>query len=245
VVNPAWRLVWALGTLKDPDGHIAIDGFHERIAPPSREDLARLDEVPVETADLLQTYGVEGFLGGVTGAEALRRLVLEPTCSVDGLAAGYAGPGMKTIIPASAVAKLCLRLVPNQTSEEIGTKLRVHLARRGFDDIEVRTLGTFEPSRSRIAPGLLGRIADTVRAVYGREPLVFPLFSTGGSGPNFVFTRDLDMPSVWIPCAQFKDKNIHAPNENLTVDGFVNGIKTTAALILALADRSLRLCVLA
>ena len=63
------------------------------------------------------------------------------------------------------------------------------------------------------------------------------MFSTGGSGPDFVFTRDLGMPSVWIPCAQFKDKNAHAPNENITVEGFLNGIKTTAALILALAQQ--------
>jgi acetylornithine deacetylase/succinyl-diaminopimelate desuccinylase-like protein len=236
VVNPAWRLVWALGTLKDRDGRIAIDGFHERVVPPSREDLDRLEAVPVEMADLLQTYGVERFLDGATGLEALRRIVFEPTCSVDGLMAGYTGPGMKTIIPAVATAKVCLRLVPDQSSDEIAATLRAHLDKRGFDDIDIRTLGTFEPSRSRIEPALLRRIADTVRTVYDREPLIFPLFSTGGSGPDFVFTRDLGIPSVWIPCAQFKDKNIHAPNENLTVDGFLKGIKTTAALILALGQ---------
>jgi acetylornithine deacetylase/succinyl-diaminopimelate desuccinylase-like protein len=83
----------------------------------------------------------------------------------------------------------------------------------------------------------LDQIVRTVAAVYARDPLIFPMFSTGGSGPDFVFTRDLGMPSVWIPCAQFKDKNAHAPNENITVEGFLNGIKTTAALILALAQQ--------
>ncbi len=143
--------------------------------------------------------------------------------------------GMKTIIPATAMAKLCLRLVPDQASDEIFGKLRAHLDRRGFQDIDLCTLGTFEPSRSRIERPLLDLIVRTVAAVYGQDPLIFPLFSTGGSGPDFVFTRDLGVPSVWIPCAQFKDKNIHASNENLTVEGFVNGIKTTAALIVALA----------
>ena len=236
VVNPAWRLTWALSTLKDRDSRILIDGFYDRVVPPSRDDLAWLDLVPVEMETLLQTYGVDSFLGGVAGTEALRRLVFEPTCSIDGLGSGYTGPGMKTIIPTTATAKLSLRLVPDQTSGEIFTKLRAHLDRRGFHDIELRKLGTFEPSRSTVDRSLLEQIVRTVAAVYARDPLLFPLFSTGGSGPDFVFTRDLKVPSVWIPCAQFKDKNAHAPNENLTVEGFLNGIKTTAALILTLGQ---------
>jgi acetylornithine deacetylase/succinyl-diaminopimelate desuccinylase-like protein len=236
VVNPAWRLVWALSTIKGPDSRILIDGFYDRVVPPSQEDLALLDKVPVNTDDLLGTFGVDGFLGGVTGTEALKRLVFEPTCSIDGLSGGYAGPGMKTIIPATATAKLCLRLVPNQTSDEVFDKLRAHLDRRGFRDVELRKLGTFEPSRSVVALSLMDQIVRAVVAVYAQDPLIFPLFSTGGSGPDFVFTRDLEMPSVWVPCAQFKDKNIHAPNENITVEGFVNGIKLTAALIMTLAN---------
>ncbi len=237
VVNPAWRLVSTLGTLKDAENRIRLDGFYDSVVPPSQEDLALLDAVSVDMASLRETFGVESFLGGLTGTEALRRLVFDPTCSIDGLGSGYAGPGMKTIIPAIALAKLCMRLVPDQTSDEIFEKLRAHLDRRGFRDIELRKLGTFEPSRSRIERPLLDLIARTVAAVYGQDAFIFPLFSTGGSGPDFVFTRDLEMPSVWIPCAQFKDKNIHAPNENLTVEGFVNGIKTTAALIAALGER--------
>jgi acetylornithine deacetylase/succinyl-diaminopimelate desuccinylase-like protein len=84
----------------------------------------------------------------------------------------------------------------------------------------------------------LQEIVQAVVSVYSREPLLFPMFSTGGSGPDFVFTRDLGIPSVWIPCAQFKDKNPHAPNENITVEGFTNGIKVTAALIMKLAGKS-------
>jgi acetylornithine deacetylase/succinyl-diaminopimelate desuccinylase-like protein len=143
---------------------------------------------------------------------------------------------MKTIIPATATAKLCLRLVPEQTSAEIFAALRRHLDRRGFQDIQLTSIGTFEPSRSVVEPRLMDKILRAVASVYGRDPLVFPLFSTGGSGPDFVFTRDLAMPSVWIPCAQFKNKNVHAPNENLTVEGFLNGIKTTAALIVGFAE---------
>jgi acetylornithine deacetylase/succinyl-diaminopimelate desuccinylase-like protein len=236
VANPAWRLVSALSTIKDGRNRICIEGFHDSVVPPSQEDLALLERVPVDMASLLQTFGVDGFLDGLTGTQALRRLVFDPTCSIDGLSGGYAGPGMKTIIPSTALAKLCLRLVPNQTSDEVLGKLRAHLDRRGFQDIELHALGTFEPSRSTIGGPILDRIVRTVAAVYRQDPLLFPLFSTGGSGPDFVFTRDLGVPSVWIPCAQFKDKNIHAPNENLTVEGFLNGVKTTAALVLALGE---------
>jgi acetylornithine deacetylase/succinyl-diaminopimelate desuccinylase-like protein len=237
VANPAWRLVWALSTLRDTDQRILIDGFYERVVPPTEEEAALIDRVPVDLRSLFETFGVDAFLGGVTGTEALKRLVFEPTCSIDGLVSGYTGPGMKTIIPATATAKVCLRLVPRQTSAEILAKLRAHLDRRGFQDIALTALGTFEPSRSVVEPRLMERIVRAVVSVYGQDPLIFPLFSTGGSGPDFVFTRDLGIPSVWIPCAQFKHKNIHAPNENLTLEGFLNGVKTTAALILALAER--------
>jgi acetylornithine deacetylase/succinyl-diaminopimelate desuccinylase-like protein len=236
VVNPAWRLIWALSTLKGADQRILIDGFYDRVVPPSREDLALIEHVPVDMQSLFETFGVDAFLGGVTGTEALQRLVFEPTCSIDGLSSGYAGAGMKTIIPATATAKICLRLVPDQTSGEICAGLRRHLDRRGFQDIRLTTLGTFEPSRSVVEPRLMERIVRAVTSVYGRDPLILPLFSTGGSGPDFVFTRDLAMPSVWIPCAQFKNKNVHAPNENLSLEGFLNGIKTTAALIVGLAE---------
>ena len=237
VSNPVWRLVWALSTLKDGNQRILIDGFYDRVEPVSGRDLELLDKVPVDTGDLMDTFGVASFLGGMTGKEALRKLVFEPTCSIDGIWGGYTGPGMKTILPATAEAKLSLRLVPHQSSEEIFSKLRAHLDRRGFRDIEMKKLGTFEPSKSPVDSPFMKEIIQAVAAVYSQAPLILPMFSTGGSGPDFVFTRDLGIPSVWIPCAQFKDKNPHAPNENITVEGFMNGIKVTAALIMAFAGK--------
>jgi acetylornithine deacetylase/succinyl-diaminopimelate desuccinylase-like protein len=144
---------------------------------------------------------------------------------------------MKTILPAMAKAKLSLRLVPHQSSDEILDKLRAHLDRRGFSDVEIDKLGTFEPSKNPVDNPYMKEIVQAVDSVYSQEPLIFPMFSTGGSGPDFVFTRDLGIPSVWIPCAQFKDKNPHAPNENITVEGFMNGIKITAALMMMLGAK--------
>ncbi|MBP1708249.1 MAG: peptidase [Deltaproteobacteria bacterium] len=239
VTNPAWRLVWALSTLKDETQRILIDGFYDRVEPVSGRDLELLDKVPVDTGDLMETFGVDSFLGGVTGREALRKLVFEPTCSIDGIWSGYTGSGMKTILPAMAKAKLSLRLVPHQSSDEILDKLRAHLDRRGFSDVEIDKLGTFEPSKNPVDNPYMKEIIQAVASVYSREPLIFPMFSTGGSGPDFVFTRDLGIPSVWIPCAQFKDKNPHAPNENITVEGFMNGTKMTAALMMTLAGKSI------
>lgn len=239
VSNPAWRLVWALATIKDENNRILIDGFYDRIKQLERRDLEMIDKVPVDTFDLMDTYGVDTFIGDgdVLGTEALKKLIFEPTCSIDGIWGGYTGSGMKTIIPKMARAKLSLRLVPNQSSEEILDKLRKHLDKRGFRDIEIEKIGTFEPSKSPIDNPYMREIVKAVVSVYSMEPLIFPMFSTGGSGPDFVFTRDLCVPSVWIPCAQFKDKNPHAPNENITVEGFLNGIKLTASLIITLANK--------
>jgi acetylornithine deacetylase/succinyl-diaminopimelate desuccinylase-like protein len=146
---------------------------------------------------------------------------------------------MKTIMPAMAKAKLSLRLVPHQSSDEILGKLRAHLDSGGFSDVEIDKLGTFEPSKSPVGNPYMKEIVQAVTSVYSQEPLIFPMFSTGGSGPDFVFTRDLGISSVWIPCAQFKDKNPHAPNENITVEGLMNGIKVTAALIMMFAGKSI------
>ncbi len=237
VANPAWRLVWVLSTIKNQDSRILIDGFYDRIESPKRKDLELIDKVPVDTFVLMDTYGVDSFVEGAMGTEALKRLVFEPTCSIDGIWSGYTGPGMKTIIPAMARAKLSIRLVPNQSSEEIFDKLRNHLDKQGFSDIEMEKIGTFEPSRSAVDNPYMEEVVQAVFSVYSQEPLIFPMFSTGGSGPDFVFTRNMGVPSVWIPCAQFEDKNAHAPNENITVEGFVNGIKLTASLIIALANK--------
>ncbi|MCL6581101.1 MAG: M20/M25/M40 family metallo-hydrolase, partial [Firmicutes bacterium] len=91
VPNPAWRLVWALSTIKDEDEHILVDGFYDAVRPPTQADLELLRAIPDTSADMARQYGLGGLLCGVKGLEANRRNFYEPTATVCGLESGYTG----------------------------------------------------------------------------------------------------------------------------------------------------------
>ncbi|HEX8991792.1 MAG TPA: M20/M25/M40 family metallo-hydrolase, partial [Anaerolineales bacterium] len=126
--NAAWRLVWALNSLKDKDEHILIPHFYDEVVPPSARDRELLAALPDPSADYKTRYGVPYFLKGLKGGVDLEvEGVFSPTCTICGLTAGYQGPGSKTVLPAKASAKVDFRLVPNQDPDDILKKLRAHL----------------------------------------------------------------------------------------------------------------------
>ena len=114
VPNPAWRLVWALNTLKDESERIAIPGFYDRIRPALENETKAIAALPDTSREFLHDLGVEMAVGEASGYEFRRRLIMEPTANIAGFGAGYTGQGAKTILPAVARAKLDFRLVPNQ-----------------------------------------------------------------------------------------------------------------------------------
>jgi acetylornithine deacetylase/succinyl-diaminopimelate desuccinylase-like protein len=228
--NAAWRLVWALNTLKGPDERIRIPGHYDNVVPPTARDLELIDAIPDESQDMLERYGLKlGFLKGMTGGPELRRSeTFEPTCTICGLTAGYQGPGSKTVLPAEARAKVDFRLVPNQTPEEILEKLRRHLDAEGFSDVEVVFLGGEAPGRTDLDDPLVKIAADTSREVYGKEPVIVPL--VGGSGPNHVFLEALHVPIVTSGLG-YPGTRAHAPDENIVIDQFVLAARHTARML--------------
>jgi len=227
--NAAWRLVWALNTLKDQNEHIRIPGFYDAVKPPSGRDLELLAALPDDSADLLKRYGLKGFLKGLTGGPELRRAeVFEPTCTICGLTAGYQGPGSKTVLPARASAKVDFRLVPDQEPEDILAKLRRHLNAEGFSDVEVAYLGGDKPARTDPDHPFVRLTLEAAREAYGKEPVVAPM--TGGSGPNHVFINALKVPVVTAGIG-YPGSQVHAPNEHMVIEHFVAGVKHTARII--------------
>lgn len=227
--NAAWRLVWALGTLKGPDEHIRIPGFYDNVIPPTPRDLELLDALPDESQDFLKRYGLKRFLKGMTGGLDLKREeVFVPTCTICGLTSGYQGPGSKTVLPAQASAKVDFRLVPNQTPEEIAAKLRVHLDVEGFDDMEVRLIGGEAPGRVDPDHPFIKLVVEAARGVYAQDMLVVPM--VGGSGPNHAFIEHLKTPIATAGIGHPGSK-AHAPDENVRLDLFVQGIRHTARII--------------
>ena len=140
--NPAWRLVWALNTLKGPDEKILLPGFYDDIKPPSARDRQLMEALPEVAEEYKERYGVTHFLKGLTGGVELRIAeVFEPTCTICGLTSGYQGPGSKTVLPARASAKVDFRLVPDQMPEKVLEQLRQHLDSQGFQDVQIKYLG--------------------------------------------------------------------------------------------------------
>ena len=227
--NAAWRLTWALSTLKDQNERILIPGFYDNVQPPSQRDLEMLAAMPSEAAQLKEMFQLDGFLRGLTDDLALKQAaVFEPTCTICGLTSGYQGPGSKTVLPAKASAKIDFRLVPNQTPEEVVAKLRAHLDANGFTDVDITLHGGGRPAKVDPDDPFVQLTNETAVAVYSKEPNVAPMI--GGSGPNYPFIHTLGLPLVAAGVG-YPGSNAHAPNENLRLDYFLLGTKHTARII--------------
>lgn len=227
--NAAWRLTWALSTLKDQDERILIPGFYDDVIGPSERDLELIAQLPDEAAELKAQFGLDRFLLDMEGGEAFRKTaVFSPTCTICGLESGYQGPGAKTVLPATARAKIDFRLVPDQNPADIVQKLRAHLDAQGFSDVTVTYLGGGRPAKVDPDDPFVQLVNQAARDVYGVDPLVEPLI--GGSGPNYPFIHTLGLPLVSAGVG-YPGGQAHAPNENIRINDFINGTRHTARII--------------
>jgi len=228
VPNPAWRLVWALATLKDEEDHITIDGYMEHVAEPTEGEWAMLRAIPFEEEKLRQRFGIPEFIRGLTGVEALKKHLYEPTCTICGFRAGYIEEGTKTVLPSQAMVKLDLRLVPNLTPQLALKLLREHLDRRGFTDIEIMPYAGEHPAKSPTDAPIVQAARAAVEAVYGQPPVIYPLMA--GSGPMYPLSQALGIPAVTMGIG-YPGANIHAPNENIRLEDYWAGIGFIGELI--------------
>ena len=233
--SPVWHLVEALMTLRDPTGAVLIDGFYDDVVEPTKEDLELLETIPFEEEAERIRLGVEEFVGGATGLDLVRRYYFEPTCNIAGIVAGFTVPGAsKTVLPKQAMAKLDMRLVPDQDPNDIVAKLRKHLDSRGFADIEIIHFSMEHPVRSP-SDSLIGRAAiSATREVFSAPASVAPMMI--GTGPMYPVARTLGMPVVSPAGVCRPESNIHAPNENVRVADFLDVVEYTVAWIRAFAD---------
>ena len=228
VPNPAWRLVWALSTLKDQHENILIPGFYDDVREPTSLELEAVAKMPAEEEQLKAELGVPGFLKGLRGEAFRRRHLFDPTCTICGIESGYTGEGTKTVLPATARVKLDFRLVPDQRPEDILSKLKAHLASQGFDDLTVTYSDGENPARTAMDSPFIKLVSATARDVYGKEPLLVPTMT--GSGPMYCISQGLGLP-VASSGIGFPDDKIHAPNENARIDYFLKGILHAAAIL--------------
>jgi acetylornithine deacetylase/succinyl-diaminopimelate desuccinylase-like protein len=229
VPNPAWRLVWALSTLKDRDERVLIDGFYDDAVEPTPEEMEHLRRIAAVRDDELRRrdLGLDSFLLGLTGIQLIKRNLYQPTCTICGFGSGYTGQGSKTVLPSRAVAKLDFRLVPNQRPDDILHKLQTHLAQHGFADLSVRLLGAEHPARTPVDSLLSRVIQDTTKEIYGRDAIVSPLMAA--TGPMYELTAQFGIPTVGTG-AGYAHANGHAPNENIRLEDFFQHMKHVALI---------------
>ncbi len=230
IPNPAWRLINVLQTMRDESGQVLIEGFYDHIRPPSSREKELLRTLPFDAADIGEKIGYPDLQ--MDGESYYHKLTMEPTFNINGLQSGYTGEGMKTIIPSTASVKMDVRLVVDQDPLHIFEKICQHV-QKCDPTIEVNFLGAMEPSRTPADLEVVEVVTNAIHRAYKQAPLIQP--SLGGSLPDYVWTKILKVPSIIMPYANFDQRN-HAPNENIEIDYFLNGIQCTCHVIHALGE---------
>jgi acetylornithine deacetylase/succinyl-diaminopimelate desuccinylase-like protein len=217
VDSPTWHLVQALNTLVEKDGHTpAVEGFFEKAKPLTAAQEQMIKEHAAKTAEgtVKQALGVKRWIRDENWEDSLKLLESQPTINIEGLVAGYTGPGGKTVLPHKAVAKIDMRLVPDMTAADTLAKLKAHLAKHGFADIEVNMSGGYDPTQTDRDSKLIQTQLATYRKL-GLEPQLWP--RSAGSWPGYVFT---DAP-LRLPAGHFglgHGTGAHAPDEYYLIE---------------------------
>ena len=216
VDSPAWRLVKALDTLVADDGFTpAIDGWFDNVRPLSdRQKELIAKDLPKDEAAVKKVLGVKNWIKDEDFLTSSYRLASQPTVNIQGLVSGYTGPGGKTVLPGKAEAKLDFRLVPDMTRVEAEQKLKAHLAKRGFSDIEVIVSGGYSPTETP-EDSVVVKASSAALTNAGVEHSLFP--RRAGSWPGVMFTgAPLKLSATHFGLG--RGGGAHAPDEWLLID---------------------------
>lgn len=226
VVNPANALAEIIAALKDDEGRVTIPGFYDEVRPVTDDDRERLAAQPHDDAELIERTGVPA-LGGEEGYSTLERLGFRPTLDVNGLLSGYTAEGAKTVLPAKAMAKISMRLVPDQDPATIESQFIDHvqaLAPEGVS-VDVRRHHGGLPWAADPDHPVFEAAAAALRRTFGRDPIYV---REGGSIPIIpLFERTFGAPVLLLGFG-LPGSNLHAPNEWIDLATYHKGIETVA-----------------
>jgi acetylornithine deacetylase/succinyl-diaminopimelate desuccinylase-like protein len=229
-VPNAARLVAELAAaLHDEHHRVTVPGFYDRVETLSGAEQASIDAQPFDETDFRAQAGGVAYLEGEEGYSALERVGVRPTAEIVGIHGGYGGPGLKTIVPATAGFKVALRLVPDQRPAEIEAAFRAWIAERVPAGVEVVVTGEggVAPAVTPIDHPAMQALADAIAAVWGDAPL---WTREGGSGPEEALGRLIDAPVLFLGVG-LPDDRIHAPNERMVMDQFWRGLLAAGELL--------------
>ncbi|HXG87204.1 MAG TPA: dipeptidase [Vicinamibacterales bacterium] len=228
VANPAMVLAQVLAQMKDRGGRIKIPGFYDDVVelrPEEREEFAKL---PFNERKYRQELGAPKLFGE-TGYTTLERVWARPTFEVNGLLSGFTGEGAKTVLPAIAMAKVSMRLVPNQDPKKIGDLFEAYMAKVAPKtvDLKLTRMHGGKPWMTAFDNPFVQAAGRAIEKGFGKRPV---FNREGGSIPVVAtFQEELGLPCVLFGVG-LPDENAHAPDEKLDLGNFHNGIIASAFL---------------
>ncbi len=233
VDNPATILCRLIGGMHDEDGKVTLPGFYDDVLPISSEEREELARLP-QTDEWWRKQAGVGSLGGERGYSATERAGARPTLDVNGMLSGFTGAGSKTVLPSEAMAKVSMRLVPNQRPEKVKAGMEAYLRAKAPDSVswELHDL-------AGAIPAIIDRDSDAARAaaralqaVWGKEAL---FNRQGGTVPVVGMIEELlDVKSLMLGFG-LPDDNLHAPNEKLYLPNYSRGIESFIHFMIELA----------
>src|SRR6478736_4722438 len=228
VANPAMVLAQVLAQMKDRGGRIKIPGFYDDVVPLQEEERKAWASLPFNEKKYKKDFGVPKLFGE-SGYTTLERTWARPTFEVNGLLSGFTGEGAKTVLPAIAMAKVSMRLVPNQSPDTIARLFEEYVKKVTPKTVELKVTRMHggKPWMTSYDNPFVQAAARAIEKGFGQKPV---LTREGGSIPVVsTFQEVLGLPSVLFGVG-LPDENAHAPNEKLDVGNFQGGIIAAAYL---------------
>ena len=234
VANPAMVLAQVLAQMKDRAGHVRIPGFYEDVLPLTDEERMEIRRLPFDEAAYRRELGAPRLFGEA-GFSTFERVWARPTFEVNGLLGGFTGEGSKTVIPATAMAKVSMRLVPNQDPDKIAGLFEAFVRKVTPKTVELRLTRMHggRPWKTELDNPYVQAAARAFEIGFGKRPVYT---REGGSIPIVMtFQQELGAPTVLFGIG-VPDENAHAPDEKLDLGNFFGGILSSAYLLQEIAQ---------
>jgi acetylornithine deacetylase/succinyl-diaminopimelate desuccinylase-like protein len=228
VANPAMVLCQVLAQMKDKGGRVKIPGFYDDVRPLRDEERAEFKKLPFNETRYRKELGVPKLFGE-SGYTTLERTWGRPTFEVNGILAGFTGEGAKTVIPAVSMAKVSMRLVPNQNPDKIAQLFEEHVKKIAPKTVELKVTRMHggKPWMTEFDNPFVQAAGRAIEKGFGKTPV---FNREGGSIPVVAtFQEILGLPSVLFGIG-LPDENAHAPNEKLDLGNFHGGVIASAYL---------------
>ncbi len=228
VANPAFVLAQMIAQMKDKAGRVKVPGFYDDVRPLEPAEREAWAQLPFSEKKYRKDFGIPK-LAGETGYSTVERTWARPTLEVNGLLSGFTGEGAKTVLPAVAMAKISMRLVPNQDPNKIAELFESYVRKITPKTVELTftRMHGGKPWMASFDGSFIQAAGRAIERGFGRKPV---FTREGGSIPVVsTFQEVLGLPSVLFGVG-LPDENAHAPNEKLDVSNFHNGIIAAAYL---------------